>query len=114
MDIDVNDHYVAAGAHMAKSITTIRDRDLAWSSPMFNIPAYVVASALRHAPTSNDRYVRALATITEWLMLKASAKQQRDRVLIWQSNMMQTINDTGATLSDDRFRDILRRMSKLS
>lgn len=62
----------------------------------------------------NDRYVRALATITEWLMLKASAKQQRDRVLIWQSNMMQTINDTGATLSDDRFRDILRRMSKLS
>lgn len=47
-------------------------------------------------------------------MLKASAKQQRDRVLIWQSNMMQTINDTGATLSDDRFRDILRRMSKLS
>lgn len=82
---------------------------------MFNIPAYVVASALRHAPTSNDRYVRALVTITEWLMLKTTTKQQRDRVTAWQSDMMQAINNmTCVALSDDRFRDILRRMSKLS
>ncbi len=84
-------------------------------SPLsFHIPAYVVASALRHAPVGNDRYVRALVTITGWLMLKTTTKQQRDRVATWQSEMIQAINNmTCVALSDDRFRDILRRMSKL-
>jgi len=83
------------------------------SSLSFHIPAYVIASALRHAPTGNDRHVRALATITEWLMLKALDKRQRDLVMTWQSNVMRVINETGPTFNDDRFREAVRRMSTI-
>lgn len=97
---------------MAKSAT--RGREPLQSSLSFHIPAYVVASALRHAPTGNDRHVRALATITEWLMLKALDKRQRDLVVAWQSNVARAIGETGSTPNDDdQFREAVRRMSTI-